>query len=242
MNTTGGSQRDVVDYARPVAWHRRRRTRRWIAPAFLVVAGCWFGPGVWRHARVLWFQRQCMTYAAPVDQLVYDDTPALPLPGSGRGMVRVTTPGALPATVVVRPVACWEALRDAAAPTIGSASRGDLVYLHSGRDRIGKQRLVAVMLDYRSNYQLRFKFWALEPATPISSVGLRGGGFVTSIPIEVAGRPLRLYAGQPDPLDPSHFTMRYEIDGKPGTIDGRFEEGAAIHLIVRDGPAAQRPR
>jgi hypothetical protein len=34
------------------------------------------------------------------------------------------------------------------------------------------------------------------------------------------GLPIRFFAGQPDPNDPSHFTLRYELSGQPGIIDG----------------------
>jgi hypothetical protein len=36
----------------------------------------------------------------------------------------------------------------------------------------------------------------------------------------VAMYKLRLFAGQPDPANPAHFTLRYELDNRPGTIDG----------------------
>jgi hypothetical protein len=55
-------------------------------------------------------------------------------------------------------------------------------------------------------------------------------------------QPLRLFAGQPDPDDPTHFTIGYEYDGEPGTIDGYLEDGPprgeSIRFVVRDGPAA----
>lgn len=48
---------------------------------------------------------------------------------------------------------------------------------------------------------------------------------------------LRLYAGQPDPADASHFTIRYESKGSGGTIDGWLRDGDSVKLQVRDGPA-----
>jgi hypothetical protein len=49
---------------------------------------------------------------------------------------------------------------------------------------------------------------------------------------------LRFYAGQPDPIDPSHFTMRYNLKGQPGIIDAHLNNaGDNITIKVRSGPA-----
>lgn len=58
-------------------------------------------------------------------------------------------------------------------------------------------------------------------------------------------RTIRLFAGQPDPDDPTHFTIGYEYDGQTGTIDGHLQDatpqdGERIHFVVRDGPVASR--
>lgn len=59
---------------------------------------------------------------------------------------------------------------------------------------------------------------------------------------ERSGALIRLFAGQPDPDDPTHFTIGYEYDGQPGTIDGHLEDaagrGESIRFVVRDGPVA----
>jgi hypothetical protein len=56
---------------------------------------------------------------------------------------------------------------------------------------------------------------------------------------------VRYYAGQADPLDESHFTIVYEADNAPGTIDGWLDDSDAVtldpkdpalRLEVRDGP------
>ncbi len=41
--------------------------------------------------------------------------------------------------------------------------------------------------------------------------------------------PLRLFAGQPDPDDPTHFTITWELPGEPdgrGILDGWVREGS----------------
>lgn len=49
------------------------------------------------------------------------------------------------------------------------------------------------------------------------------------------GQVLRVYAGQADPQDPSHFTVRYEIDGTVGIMDGRLQDDMNLHFRIRDG-------
>jgi hypothetical protein len=46
---------------------------------------------------------------------------------------------------------------------------------------------------------------------------------------------LRIYAGQPDPADASHFTIAYTLDGTPGTIDGRLLDNDRVDLKPRTG-------
>jgi hypothetical protein len=38
----------------------------------------------------------------------------------------------------------------------------------------------------------------------------------------------RFYAGQPDPNDPSHFTIDYDLDGKRGRIHGRLKDDGKV--------------
>ena len=47
-------------------------------------------------------------------------------------------------------------------------------------------------------------------------------------------RDLRLYGGQIDPADPSHFTIAYEADGVRGVLDGYLlDDGRTIEFGVR---------
>lgn len=48
------------------------------------------------------------------------------------------------------------------------------------------------------------------------------------------GNVVRFYAGQPDPNDPSHFTLPYQVDGRDGMIDGWVKDNG-IELRPRDG-------
>jgi hypothetical protein len=49
--------------------------------------------------------------------------------------------------------------------------------------------------------------------------------FFHTLPIgSPQSKSLRFYAGQVDPADASRFSIRYTLDGKDGTIEGRLSE------------------
>ena len=48
---------------------------------------------------------------------------------------------------------------------------------------------------------------------------------------------MRVFAGQLDPKDAAHFTIAYDIDRKPGMIDGWLNPSDRVQLQIRTGPA-----
>lgn len=46
---------------------------------------------------------------------------------------------------------------------------------------------------------------------------------------------LRLFAGQPDPSDPSHFTIGYDYNGAPGVIDVHLQDDDTLRLVPDRG-------
>ena len=48
------------------------------------------------------------------------------------------------------------------------------------------------------------------------------------------GNVLRVFAGQPDPDDASHFTIPYQLDNRDGVIDGWLKDDG-LHLRPREG-------
>jgi hypothetical protein len=53
---------------------------------------------------------------------------------------------------------------------------------------------------------------------------------------------LRFFAGQPEPDDESHFTIRYETTEGSGTIDGWLMPDDSVKFQIRDGPATKPHR
>jgi hypothetical protein len=120
--------------------------------------------------------------------------------------------------------------------------------MHELRDKSGRPRLVIVARDSLafwpifSPFNLQATVW--EPATfttdpavvPMKNPKMwdyNGPGY------DLPSRDLRFYAGQLDPADPGHFTVRYELEGQPGIVDGRLNEtGDDVVFQITSGPAA----
>lgn len=87
----------------------------------------------------------------------------------------------------------------------------------------GQQRIVIVQLATEMA-DAGTSTIALEATVsrPLKGPGLvRGPGRTCSVPLPwTSQRNTRVFAGQPDPLDPSHFTIDYEHNGTAGVIDG----------------------
>jgi hypothetical protein len=133
-------------------------------------------------------------------------------------------------------VKCWDRLRQF---VHGTGQSHGVLYLHRSRDSSGAERLIVVELSYRQHYQLGFDCWDLLTANPVRAMGLGANDYTFPMPFDAADKPLRLYAGQPDPNDPSRFTIRYDLDGQPGTIEGWVNEHGTVSLAAKDGPARE---
>jgi hypothetical protein len=63
---------------------------------------------------------------------------------------------------------------------------------------------------------------------------LKPGASLETPPAIDYGNRLRVFAGQADVKDPSHFTIAYELDGRAGTIDG-WVRSSGLELRLREG-------
>jgi hypothetical protein len=105
-----------------------------------------------------------------------------------------------------------------------------VLFMHERFASPGSERLVVVQL-WGSGLIAQ----AGKPAT--LSLGSRMDTDRTSLqPLDAD----TFFAGQLDPRDASHFTIGYEHDGKPGTIDGWLMNDDTVKLEVRDGPLKRK--
>ncbi len=121
-------------------------------------------------------------------------------------------------------------------------SSGAIAFLHELQAADGSRRLIRI--DYsqdlmdaglRGSVNLissiyRPVSWSAKIASPCSSTNIiiperYEEGSTTA--------NLRIFAGQSDPADPSHFTIRYQIWGLEDVIDGRLTGAETIVLTPR---------
>jgi hypothetical protein len=120
------------------------------------------------------------------------------------------------------------------------------LFLHARQAPGGRERLVVVQgwLEYPGavmNVHLSGQIWDAD--VPFGSDPFEAARFAGPVlsdrPPEGGTTTLRVFAGQVDPLDASHFTIEYELYGKRGVVDGWLRGPAAgrgeeVELKVRN--------
>jgi len=245
-----------LEYAPGAPIRRRRRMRRVMGVLLLAIfagAAWWFHAPLWRHAKLLYYQRQCLNYTAPPEQVVYDENTGTvsPLIGTAGYQAvpealgyRNMRSGKVIPKVAVRPAQELENYTTATGWLM--RPQPATVFLHERRTKSGLVRLVAVM---RSPIETGFIVDEFGLNTAVNTcAGLmsqpvihwpRGGEWSRVPASEPADtQNLRFYAGQPDPADPAHFTIKYDLRNGSGIIDGRLnEDGQTVTLKIISGPA-----
>jgi hypothetical protein len=249
-----------LDYQLAPPWHRSRMFRRMVMLVLLAgVTPCsiiW-GPRAWRRAQILYYQHQCLTYTAPPDAVLYEPDPAkvaallqkgLQYWGGKSTPEYATAPDPpclqrLGSLLPGLPPGVPITMLPATTPAISTGS--GLGFMHELRNHKGDRRLVVVAPPCDPS----FIIYCVAPlTTPLGNVqsGTQSidSCYSTGIMLgAVDSRSLRIFAGQLDPNDASHFTFAYETrDGKgKGTIDGWLDDQCNIVMQVRDGPAKTPP-
>jgi hypothetical protein len=219
----------TIPYAPPLPWHRRKRTQvlilRLVIIAALVCAGAW----LFRFAQQLQFlaqQQRWMSYTLPADKVVL----AIDTPDSAQ---LAKLPGYMPAA------GGGTALQ----PPRWTFKRCDLCYPFIHARRIGGQaaRLVSIvaMPEYDQGAVRTLELFAyteipagLEPGArpvdPRAAYNVGSGDLL--LPLHDS---LRIFAGQFDPADESHFSIPCVFDGTRTTIDGWLMPDDTIKLEPR---------
>jgi hypothetical protein len=218
-----------IDYApRPHALRgpRARRIAIILGAILLIGAMLWVGPRALRRWQVLRWQRQCLSYVAPPDQVVHETDPAeiptlLAPPLNYRGSLAAGQAFYIPAAYGNLVVS----------QSVGTA------FLHERASPDGGRRLVAVDLFSGgggaggAGGSISLLATVIEPAAGAIATITRGDGQT------IARRPgdkLRVFAGQPDPNDASHFTIDYDLNGVRHTLDGWVVDDSEIKIESRD--------
>lgn len=229
MSATRTSQR-LLDYA-PL-----RTVRRWKRlVAFLTLAALVAPLCVWAYRSRSWVTKRiavsrCLSYEAPADRVVHDEdvSRSAKLLAENSHYVKVRHGGSDAAEYDCAP---WKVLGLAKECYLCSP-----VFLHELRSPCGNRRLVAAFIYPGSD---AFGWCVLkvpafgnpEIVWPTTAYSVRYAEFDRT-----KRSPLRLYAGQLDPNDESHFTIRYDCESGSGVIDGWLRDDEYVSFRTLTGP------
>jgi hypothetical protein len=127
----------------------------------------------------------------------------------------------------------------------GTGGPSAIIFLHERISPAGHRRLVYVSyapgtLDFQPAFIEGYNYdtSAASPATWTSPLSYASRFYAIDV---LSGYPrvpplVRVYAGQPDPNDPAHFTIRYQIWGQEDTLDGRLQDDDQVTLTPRHMP------
>jgi hypothetical protein len=198
--------------------------------AFGGIAWRW-GPEKWERAKLLYWQWRCMNYSPPPDEIVYDQVPngrSALLNGSSK-YVAVTehdfVQGSTTAAAMVPD--CEDHF--AKNPLVGgSGFQPPIVFMHDRAAPSGRHYLVILRGDsipFLQIGRLPLDFEAFKTGDwregPEDASGVRPWSGPVSVPVR---ERIRIYAGQADPADPTHFTVRYTEDGNDAVADGYVDD------------------
>lgn len=247
-----------LEYAPAPPLHRRKRFRRivlLVVLCALVYPGWRFGPRVWAKGRLLYAQRRCLNYERSADWVVYESRQPQATDLLNRyGYYPILSPAQFTGGSLQQPPAVAAYVPDelneferrvSGAPSPPSSA---VLFMHELRDKAGRRRLVIVRRGATvygpvfSAFDLSATLFA--PATLSSDLSV----VVSASPrmwayngpaMLLSSEGLCFYAGQIDPGDAGHFTIRYEMEGKEGVVDGRLNErGDEVEFTIVSGPAA----
>lgn len=237
-----------IDYAVPQhhgsCWTWLAAHRRWVLGALAitaVVTAAWVTveiPWLWYGSRGAYQHHKRLTYTQPPSFLVFE-------------MTRTRRSEA-----AIEPR--WEedvnrshrlSPRHPAIFPSGWKYEGCLLFMHERTGPSGHRRLVSAeyrLLDGAPSDSHGFMLgvsirWSSESSGG-SDTAPRLVAMAPALDVPLLGGSNRLYFGQPDAKDASHFTIKYEIDNVPGTIDGWLQADDTVRLETRDGPAAKPHR
>jgi hypothetical protein len=224
-----------INYAPPPKGIRYHWVRRLTALALLVALcalAIRYGPRLNRRLDLLRCQRAAMGYSAAADHVVYERDPieaaallraspnywALDWP-SDDGHDTPPSHTFNPSGAVVDFVPAWREFYRITSPP--GRNTGAVIFLHKLRSPAGHERLVAVDGFLSIGIAgLRLNACVFQPGTLFSRPKFVSDAANFSLE-EIGELPARrVYAGQLDPADPSHFTVLYKTADGNGVIDG----------------------
>ena len=176
-------------------------------------------------------------HVAAADAVVYDEDPVSQK--ALLGGAKYQQVGGHHGPIAFRTVPQWEQF---VAANRGRISSHGTLFLGELATPSGRKRLVGVDITGWSRGGPVILFTYARTFTPVT---------LAKLPAMTASSPslnlargegiLRLFAGQADPSDPAHFTIRYTFDDQPGVIDGWLKDDGTVLLEPRSAPPGSFP-
>jgi len=221
----------TLEYASRGAFYRRRWFRLGVVLFAIALATpiIWYRQDAILAVRKWYWQRQCMNWTAPADQILFSDVPA---DAERLGALAGYHPAAMPVRLSIgyAPPPLLFRRRLSSYLVMFGSSPENTVFLHARRaGGAAKPQLLIISVLPNSFDEVTYTRYALytgieqfRPATtPVGTV-------YTLHDLFVSRKSLRLYAGQPDPNDESAFSIGYELDGVKGTLKGRLNANSQV--------------
>jgi hypothetical protein len=197
----------------PVVRWRRRGIRLILLGGFLAILWFW-GGAAWTRLNFLYWQHRCLTYLQPPDHIVLEILATAPIPSSPSAEV--------------------------AAPPLVSLGRydgsvdvwGKTIFLHQMRRPDGTPWLVCLGIRMVAGYAAEVYTLFDQEFAVDSQLGSFHSNYVSFPPINNADH-WKFFVGQPDPVNPSHFTFDYELNGTRHTADAWLDNAGKLLVSVR---------
>lgn len=247
------------------ARRRRRRWPRWAAAICLVLLAAGavrWGRVAWNALRYEYRWHAVMTLSPPPEKIIYEEDPV-----GAAALLHTRGYVVMPNVLFDRgwyphPPPGWQApacFMPEEFAAVDRPMRAAAAFVHGRTTLKGQTSLVVVDCAAMSfgpkGHVAGLLGWTIEressPGRTVRHVGDSSGVSTVLLCLRSPSQHLRVFAGQPDPADPSHFTICYETAGARGIIDGwlrdPIKQGPALgaawkypwpELKIRDGPAA----
>lgn len=211
MMSTYRTHNRALEYSPDTQQHRRKRIiRRWVWGIFFTSTITLALVWGWRFGAQL-------QYLYWQRQCMNYSVPA--------GQLIVNSDGSRVSTIT------WPA---AATNILQRASATHPVFMHERISPAGHRRLVVVeSLQFYPDWSL-LEAYPCVPATGMPKTRLQPGERKA-----LQHPPMKIFAGQIDPFDASHFTIDYELNGERGVIDGWLVNDREVNLEFRNKPPAK---
>lgn len=249
----------TLNYAtRRPPWHRRKRV--WKAILLVILVGSISLPllrvtgravqaklerrraglrALERQRQLFEAQEKCLAYQAPLNQVVYEE---LPRNGGSRLYDHDVYESIGDAGNVLFSAHVPEEWSLFTALNGWKRDRARLLFLHQLQVR-DQRRLVAVEFFVGRILGENRPVWTgesmvIRPATTTMPAEWIGGSvwvFTGTFGDLARYDQLRVFAGQPDPADSSHFTIRYKVNDRPGTFVFWLRADDTLQFEQHDG-------